>query len=73
LDLINVAGNIYETFNNSHTVVGIYLDLQKAFDTVNRDILLYKLSVYGIQTSSIQRREQKWDVLSDYTRHTNHI
>jgi len=38
---------IYKKLDNNQTVVGIYLDLQKAFDTVNHDNLLYKLQSYG--------------------------
>jgi len=29
--------------------IEIYLDLQKAFDTANQDVLLYKLNNYGIR------------------------
>ena len=37
--LIDVVDNIYQNLDVSLTVVGIYLDLTKAFDTVNHDLL----------------------------------
>jgi len=36
--LIEVIDNILFHLDNIETVIGIYLDLQKAFNTVNRDI-----------------------------------
>ena len=49
LALMEVLDNIYEQLDKRKYIIGIYLDLQKAFDTVNHDILLYKLSNYGIR------------------------
>ena len=41
--LIDVIDNIYCSLDNDDTVVGILVDLQKAFDTVKHDILLCKI------------------------------
>lgn len=49
LALIEVIDNIYEQLDNGSTVCGIYLDLQKAFDSVSHDILLKKMYIYGIR------------------------
>jgi len=49
LALIEVTDNIYKFLDNNKITVGIYLDLQKAFDTVNHEILLHKMYKYGIR------------------------
>jgi hypothetical protein len=43
LALIELLDNIYNWLDDENYVVGVYFDLQKAFDTVNHEILLYKL------------------------------
>jgi len=49
LALIKVIDSIYRHLDNHEKTIGGYLDLQKAFNTVNHDILIYKLSIYGIR------------------------
>ena len=49
LALLEVIDKIYQYIDKHQFVIGIYLDLQKAFDTVNHDILLYKLQNYEIR------------------------
>ena len=63
--LISITESIRSALDDSNYVCGVFVDLQKAFDTVNHNILLNKLSHYGIRgimnewfKSYLQRRKQ---------------
>ena len=47
--LIILLENIMKALENGESAIGIFLDFQKAFDTVNHSILLDKLCIYGIR------------------------
>jgi hypothetical protein len=49
LALIEVTDNIFYHLSRNEFVTGLHLDLRKAFDTVNHNILLWKSYNYGIQ------------------------
>ena len=46
--LIALVDKITKSLDNRDIVIGVFLDLKKAFDTVNHKILLKKLYHYGI-------------------------
>ena len=47
--LLEITEKIRETIDNIKYGCGIFIDLRKAFDTVNHEILLRKLEHYGIR------------------------
>ena len=47
--LINLCQKIADALDNRKYACGVFVDLQKAFDTVDHDILLAKLQHYGIR------------------------
>ena len=48
LQLLNVMDSWTKAIDNGFSIDSIYLDFMKAFDTVPRKRLIYKLSMYGI-------------------------
>ena len=47
--LIEITEKIRETLDKKQFACGIFIDLQKAFDVVNHNILLNKLNYYGVR------------------------
>ena len=47
--LINIVDRINDALDNNKVACGVFVDFQKAFDTVNHEILLNKLLHYGIR------------------------
>ena len=63
--LISIVEKIQKAIKDNKIAIGIFIDLQKAFDTVNHSIILEKLNHYGISgvsnawfKSYLQERQQ---------------
>ena len=57
--LIDANNYISTSLDKGNFTMGIFLDLRKAFDTVDHDILLQKLEYYGVRGVS-------YDLLRSY-------
>ena len=51
--LLNICQKIYDALDKGNFACGVFIDLQKAFDTVDHEILLKKLSHYGIRGTAL--------------------
>ena len=52
--LQDVCTSVYNIFEDQQLCLGVYLDISKAFDSLDRSILFKKLSVYGITGIELQ-------------------
>ncbi|XP_065684224.1 uncharacterized protein LOC136096636 [Hydra vulgaris] len=52
--VMDFTSNILKGFDGNNYTLGVFVDLSKAFDTVDHEIFLYKLKNYGIQNTNIK-------------------
>ena len=54
LAVLEVIDRITNQLDKGQTPMNIYLDLSKAFDTLDHDILINKLQYYGVHASALR-------------------
>ena len=64
--IMELVENITNAMDNGKFTIGVFIDLKKAFDTVDHSILVTKLDHYGIRGVA-----KKW--LSSYLRIENNM
>ena len=47
--IFKVVNDIHSVFHDKTCAIALFLDLTKAFDTVNKDVLMHKLGIYGFR------------------------
>ena len=52
--IMQLSDQLYDSFNENKFTIGVFIDLSKAFDTVDHEILLKKLYHYGIRGKNLQ-------------------
>ena len=76
--LISIAHEIYQSFDDGFEVRGVFLDISKAFDKVWHDGLIYKLKQNGVAgdlldtlTNFLKKRKQRVVLNGQYSTLTN--
>ncbi len=65
--IIQLVSKIVEEFDDNKFTLELFLDPSKAFDTINHDILSYKLQHYGIGGHALDRLRSYLSARRQYT------
>ena len=68
---MQLTDNINNSFQKNHFTLGVFIDLSKAFDTVDHYILITKLKQYGIQGNNIRWFESYLSNRKQYIAYNN--
>ena len=47
--IVKLVDQIYKSFEKDHYTLGVFIDLSKAYDTIDHTVLIRKLEMYGIK------------------------
>ena len=72
LAIMMLVDKITEALDQGESVVGVFLDFSKAFDTVDHNILLQKMNRYGICGVELQWIEDYLSNRMQYVTYNNH-
>jgi len=69
--ILEVIDRVIKEMDSNRLPVNIYLDLSKAFDTLDHTILLYKLEYYGLRNNTLHLLKSYLDKRCQYTCYNN--
>ena len=69
--IITLVERVFKALDMGKYVVGVFLDLKKAFDTVDHTILLRKLEQYGIRGKTLRWFESYLSNRTQYVEYNN--